>query len=125
MPRIPKSYCSPAKLICPVEACRKECRTHSGLTQHLHAKHKEYQPGTPPSAAAVSNHIILESDSSSDSDPGAWDVFGFNHNSDGVGFDFEIPPFPSSQPNLNSPSRESEVSDSSSSIEYHPLINGQ
>jgi hypothetical protein len=124
MPRISKSYCSPTKLVCPVESCRKECRTHSGLTRHLHSKHKEYQPGTPPSAAAVSDRIILDSDLSSDSDPGAWDVFGStNHNN--VGFDFEIPPLPSSQP--NSPSQESEVSNSSSSasVEYHPLINGE
>ena len=71
MPCIQKSYCSPAKLTCPVEGCRKECQTYSGLMQHLYAKHKEHQPGTPlsPSAAAVNDCIILDSDLSSDSDP--------------------------------------------------------
>lgn len=135
MPRLQIRYCSPAKLICPVEACRKECRTHSGLTQHLYAKHKDYHPGTPPSAAAVNDRINLDSDLSSvddvemsksipsDSDLGAWDVFGSNH--DSVDFDSEIPrPFlPPSRP--DSPSQESEASSIFKFIEYHPLINGR
>jgi hypothetical protein len=125
---------SGAKLICPIEACRKECRTHSGLTRHLNSKHKDYQPGlrTPPSAAAVNDLFVLDSDVSSlndvdippGSDPGAaWDAFSSNH--DNVGFDFETPLIPSSRP--HSPSQESQASDSSSStsVDYHPLINGQ
>jgi hypothetical protein len=122
MPRIQKSYCSPAELICPVEGCGKECRTHSGLTQHLNTKHKEYQPGTPPSAAAVNDCIILDSDLSSVSDPaGAWDAFDSESNHDGAGFDFEIPLLPSSR--SDSPSRESKAS--GSNVDYHPIINGQ
>ena len=134
MPRIQRGYHSPAKLICPVEACRKECRTHSGLTQHLNSKHEDYQLGlgTPPSAAAVNDLFILDSDVSSlndaemsilpDGDPDvAWDAFSSNH--DNVGFDIETTPFlPSSRP--HSPSQASDSS-SSISVEYHPLINGQ
>jgi hypothetical protein len=130
MPRVQKSYCSPTKLICPVEGCRKQCRTNSGLTQHLHAKHKEYQRETHPSVAAVNDCIILDSDLSSvsdlemsiippDGDPaGAWDAFanGSESNHDSVGVDFEIPLPP------DSPSRESEAMDSN--VTYHPIING-
>ena len=138
MSHIQREYHSPAKLICPVEACGKECRSHSGLTRHLIYKHEDYQPGlgTPPSAAAVDDLFILSSDSSSsidaemsippDSDPGAaWDALSSNH--DSVGFDVETPFLPSSRPHSKSPSQESKSSDSSSSIsvEYHPLINGQ
>ena len=136
MPRIQKRYCSPAELICPVEACRKECRTHSGLTQHLLAKHKDYQPESPRFAAVVNDCIIpsLDSDLSSasandcdmemptsisDSDypslAGARDAFGSNR--DSVGLDFEIPGGPS-------PPSESSRPDSSHLIEYHPLMNG-
>jgi hypothetical protein len=128
MPRIEKIHRSPAKLICPVEGCRKVCRTHNGLTQHLNSKHKEYQPGTPPSppAAAVNDYIILDSDLSSDSDlAGTWDAIASgpepSHDSDGVGFDFDIQVLPSSQP--GSPSRESEAS--GSNADYHPTISGQ
>lgn len=133
MPRNQKSYCSPAKLICPVEGCRKECRTYGGLTQHLDAKHKDYQTGDPPSTAADNDCIILDSDLSSvndlemsippDSDPtGDWDPFASGSElNDGVGFDFEIPLLPSSQP--DSPSPESEAS--GSDVDYHPIINGQ
>jgi hypothetical protein len=124
---------SPAKPICPVEACRKECRTYAGLTQHLHAKHIEYQRGgTPPSASAVNDGIILDVlDSDSDSNlsymsTGAFQV-GSNHDSN---FEFPLQVLPSSRtspPNSpNLPSRESEVlSKPSDSTEYHPLINGQ
>ena len=136
MPRIPNSNRSPAKLVCPVDTCGKECRTHSGLTQHLNAKHKDYQLGTPSplSTATIGDRIVPESDLSEsslsdaqmlippDSDLGAWDAFGSNHNSD-----FEIPPLPGpllpSQP--NSPSRESEANDSKIFMEYHPLISGE
>lgn len=127
MPRIQKSYCSPElELVCPVEGCRKVCRAYGGLTQHLQAKHKEYQPGTPSSTAVVNDCIILDSDLSfvndlemsisPDSDPaGAWDAFG-DH--DSIGFDFEIPFLPSSRP--HSPSIESEASN----VNYHLIING-
>lgn len=120
MPRNPKRYRSPAELLCPVEACGKNCRTQSGLTRHLHAKHKHYQLGTLQSAPAVH---ILESElsessldgipSQADSDPPAtWD----DH-------DFEIPRlFLSSPRRPDSPSR---ASGRSISIEYHPLINGE
>jgi hypothetical protein len=130
MPRIQRIYCSPAtiKLICPVEGCRKECRSYGGLTQHLHAKHKDYQPGTPPSAAAVNDCLILDSDLPTvtdleipDSDPaGVWDAFGSESNRS-VSFDFENPLFLSSPP--DSPSRESEAS--GLNVDYHPIINGQ
>jgi hypothetical protein len=125
MPRVPKSYCSPAaKLICPVKACMKNCRTHSGLTQHLHAKHKEYQAGNSSPAAVndLDNSGLLSESSTSINDSasdhlGAWDSFGSEH--DGR-IDFENP---------LSPVQESAVSDSdsssTSSTEYHPLINGQ
>ena len=102
MPCIQKSYCSPTKLTCPVEGCRKECWTYRGLTQHLYAKHKEHQPGTPlsPSAAAVNDCIILDSDLSSDSGlAGAQGAFGSESNHDGIGFDFEMP-LPSLLPSL-------------------------
>lgn len=125
-----KNYCSPAQLvICPVEGCRKECLSYGGLTQHIQAKHKEYQPGTPPSAAAA-DYTILDSESSSvndlemsippDNDPaGASDAFGSESNLDhSIGFDFEIPFLLSSQP--DSPSQESEASN----VDYHPIING-
>lgn len=107
--------------------------------QHIQEKNKEYQPGTPPSAAAV-DYTILDSESSSvnglkmtippdSNDPaGASDAFGSeskswsNRDHDtgslGIGFDFEIPFLPSSQP--DSPSRESEASN----VDYHPIING-
>ena len=114
MPCIQKSYHSPAKLTCPDEGCRKECWTYSGLTQHFYAKHKEHQLGTPlsPSAAAVNDCIILDSDLSSDSDPaGAWGAFGSESNHDGIGFDFEIP-LPSLLPSLPD-------------MDYHSIINGQ
>jgi hypothetical protein len=149
MHRNQKNHRSPAQLvICPVEGCRKECLSYGGLTQHIQAKHKEYQPGTPspPSAAAV-DYSILDSESSSvndlemstgippDNDPaGASDAFGSesesestgnrdrdrdrDHDSLSIGFDFEIPFLPSSQP--DSPSRESEASN----VDYHPIING-
>ena len=124
MPRIQKSYRSPAKLTCPVEGCRKECWTYSGLTQHLYAKHKEHQPGTPlsPSTAAVNDCIILDSDLSSDSDPaGAWGAFSSESNHDGIGFDFEMP-LPSLLPSLpDTPSQESEAL--GSNVDYHPIIN--
>ena len=123
--------CPPAKLICPVKGCLKECRTYSGLTQHLHAKHKEYQPGTPPPTTAAVNDFILDSDLSSvnlndlemrDSDPaGAWDEFGTEPNHGSVVPDFEIPLLPSSRP--DSPSRETIAS--GSIVDYHPIINGQ
>lgn len=132
MPRIQKSYYSPAKLICPVEGCRKECQTYSGLTQHLHAKHKGYQPRTPPSAA-VNDCIILDSDSSSvndlqmsiapDSDPvGACDVFDPESNHDSDNFGFEMPLLPSSRPDSPLAFRESEAS--GPNVDYHPIING-
>lgn len=140
MPRIQNRFRSPAELelTCPVEACGRTCRTHSGLTQHLHAKHKDYQPGTPRSAVTVNDRVVLDSDSDLSSaagsemsippsDPaGAWEAFGSSR--DSVGQDFEIPePFiPSSRP--DSPSQESIASDHDSSIfttEYHPHINGQ
>lgn len=155
MPRFPRGSPSSTKLICPIEACRKECRSHSGLSQHINSKHKDYQPGlgTPPSAAALNDSDILDtapSDISSlndeleemtrmsippdtGSDLGGGAAFGStgNHESDtsrrhsSVGSDFGTPPLPFSQP--HSPSQESRSSDSSSSIsvEYHPLINGQ
>lgn len=132
MPRLQRSYCSPAdlELICPVNGCRKKCRTYGGLAQHIQAKHKDYQPGTP-FAAVVNDFNILDSDLSSandleisfplESDPdGPWDAFNFdsesNHNS--IDFDFENPFLPSSRP--DSPSRESEASN----VVYHPIING-
>ena len=130
MPRLQKSYCSPAKLICPVEGCRKKCQTYSGLTQHLHAKHNlnEYQPGTSsnPSTAAANDRSTLDSSDLSsvnlempDGDPaGAWDAFGSESNHDS---DFGIPLLPSSR--QDSPSRETEASDST--VDYHPIINGQ
>jgi hypothetical protein len=119
MPRIQKINRSPAKLICPVEGCRKECRSHGGLTQHLRSKHKEYQPGSPP-ADAVNDFIILDSDLSSDRDPaGAWDATGSEHNHDGIGFDFEVQTLRSSR---SSPSQESEAS--VSNVDYHPTISG-
>jgi hypothetical protein len=134
MPRFPRRNHSPANLICPIEACGKECRSHSGLTQHLNSKHEDYQLGlgTPPSAAAVNDLFVLDSDVSSLNDaeisPGsdlgdAWDAFSSNH--DNVGFDFETPLIPSSRP--HSPYQESQASESSSStsVDYHPLINGQ
>lgn len=123
MPRIQKIHRSPAKLVCPVEGCRKVCRTNSGLTQHLNSKHKEYQPETPP-AAAVNDFILLDSDLSSDSDlAGTWDAIasGPEPSHDDVGFDFDIQVLPSSQP--GSPSRESEAS--GSNVDYHPTISGQ
>lgn len=118
MPRIQKIHRSPAKLICPAEGCRKVCRSHGGLTQHLNSKHKDYQPGTCPSPPAV-EVIILDSDLSSDGDLA--DAIGPEPYHDGVGFDFEIPAPPSSQP--GSPSRESEAS--GSNVDYHPTISGQ
>jgi hypothetical protein len=127
MPRIEKSYCSPAKpeLICPVKGCGKECRAYGGLTQHIQAKHKEYQPGTP-SAAVVDDFIVPDSDLSSVNDPetyfspdrdpaGTWDAFDSQSNHDSIGFDFENQ---SSRP--DSPSRESEALN----VDYHPIING-
>ena len=140
MPRIQNRFRSPAdlELTCPVDGCGRTCRTHSGLTQHIHAKHKDYQPGTPRSAATVDDLVVLDSDSDLDlssaagsemsippSAAGTWDAFSYSR--DSVGQNFEIPePFlPSSRP--DSPSQESLASDSESSIfttEYHPLING-
>ena len=107
----------------------KNCQTHSGLTQHFHAKHREYRAGTPPSPAAVNDSDdsgLLPSinDSASDLPVDARDSFGSEH--DSIGFDFENPLFPSLRP--DSPVQENEASDSDSSTfstEYHPLINGQ
>ena len=69
--------------------------------QHLHAKHKDHQPGTPLSAAAVNDYLIPDSDLPSVTDleipnsdlAGTLDAFGSesNHN-------FEIPLFLSSPP---------------------------
>lgn len=70
--------CSPVslKLICPVEACRKECRSYAGLMQHLHAKHIGYQRSgipSPPSAlaSAVDGTPSLLVNLDSDSDLGS------------------------------------------------------
>jgi hypothetical protein len=134
MPRNPKRHRSPAGLLCPVEACGRNCRTQSGLTRHLRAKHKleDYQPGTPQSAAAVNDRIILNGDLSSVDDvemsispdrdlPPTWDAFSSSHDSVQVDHDFEIQPsLPSESPRPDSPSSGSGIS-----IEYHPLINGE
>ena len=131
MPRIPKSYCSPTKLICPVKACLKNCRTHSGLTQHIHAKHRDHRvAGTPPSPATVNDEGDLlfstNDTSASDLQVRTWDSSGSDsseHDSR-IGFNFADPLVPTSQP--DSPVQGSEASNSNTfSTEYHPLINGQ
>ena len=128
MPRNPKkNYLSPSKLFCPIETCRKECRTYAGLTQHIHAKHTDYQRGTPPSASAIDS-VVLNIPDSSDSESDFLSYVsstmippdsaqGFDHYSD---FEFRLR---SSLPR-DSPSRESETSKRSDATEYHPLING-